>query len=74
MVVDRRDGLGGRPINSTDYHDEMNSEHYMEWFTKQLLPNIPDTTIIVVDNVAYHNKQKDKPPITANKKTRLNAV
>ena len=24
--------------NSTDYHDEMNSKHYMEWMTQQLLP------------------------------------
>lgn len=24
--------------NSADYHDEMNSEHFMEWFTEQLLP------------------------------------
>ena len=54
--------------NSTDYHDEMNSEHYMEWFTKQLLPNVPDNAVIVVDNATYHNKQKDKPPTTANRK------
>ena len=54
--------------NSTDYHDEMNSEHYMEWFTKQLLPNIRDIAVIVVDNATFHNKQKDKPPTTANKK------
>ena len=54
--------------NSTDYHDEMNSEHYMEWFTKQLLPNVPDDAVTVVDNATYHNKQKDKPPTTANKK------
>ena len=24
-------------IDSTDYHDEMNTEHYIEWFTQQLL-------------------------------------
>ena len=57
--------------NSPDYHDEMNSEHYMEWFTKQLLPNVPDTAVIVVDNATYHNKQKDKPPTTANKKDEI---
>ena len=36
--------------NSADYQEEMNSEHFMEWFTKQLLPNIPDNAVIVVDN------------------------
>ena len=54
--------------NSADYHDEMNSEHFMEWFTEQLLPNIPDKTVIILDNATYHNKQKDKPPTTATKK------
>ena len=54
--------------NSADYHDEMNSEHFMEWFTEQLLPNIPDNSVIVVDNASYHNKQKDKPPTTATRK------
>ena len=54
--------------NSADYHDEMNSEHFMEWFTEQLLPNIPHNSVIVIDNATYHNKQKDKPPTTANRK------
>ena len=54
--------------NSADYHDEMNSEHFIEWFTQQLLPNIPPTSVIVLDNASYHNKQKDKPPTTANRK------
>ena len=36
--------------NSADYHNEMNSEHFMEWFTKQLIPNILDNAVIVVYN------------------------
>ena len=27
--------------DSADYHDKMNHQHYMEWLTQQLLPNIP---------------------------------
>ena len=54
--------------NSADYHDEMNSEHFMEWFTEQLLPNVPQNSVIVIDNATYRNKQKDKPPTTANRK------
>ena len=46
----------------------MNSEYFMEWFTKQVLLNIPDNAVIVLDNATYHNKQKDKAPTTANKK------
>ena len=33
--------------NSAAYHDEMNSEHIIEWFTQQLHPNIPPTSVIV---------------------------
>ena len=46
----------------------MNTEHYMEWFTQQLLPNLLPNSVIIVDNTTYHNKQKDKPPTTANQK------
>ena len=30
--------------------------------------NIPDNSVIVLDNTVCHNKQKDKAPTTANKK------
>ena len=53
--------------NSADDHDEMNQQHYMEWLTQQLLPNIPPNSVIILDNVGYHNKLKDKPSTTANK-------
>ena len=48
--------------NSADYHDEMNSEHYMEWLTKQLLPGLDRPRVNILDYASYHNKQKDKPP------------
>ena len=54
--------------NSADYHDEMNAEHFMDWFTHQLLPNIPPNSVIILDNATYHNKQKDKAPTTATRK------
>ena len=40
----------------------------MEWFTEQLLPNIPQQSVIILDNATYHYKQKDKPPTTSNRK------
>ena len=35
----------------------LNSERFIEWFTQQLLPNIPPISVIVLDNALYHNKQ-----------------
>ena len=54
--------------NSTDYHDQMNSEHYIEWLTEQLLPGLDRPTVIILDNATYHNKQKDKPPTSNDRK------
>ena len=69
--VDDADLVFKCKTNSADYH-EMNTEHYMELFAQQLLPNVPPNSIIIVDNATYYNRQKDKPPITANKKMTLN--
>ncbi len=47
-------------INSADYHNVVNSEHYLEWMTTQLLPSLQEPSVIVLDNVRYYNKQRDK--------------
>lgn len=57
--------------NSQDYHDEMNSEHFLEWMNKQLLPALEEPSVIILDNATYHNKQKDKPPTTQNRKDEI---
>ena len=53
--------------NSVDYHDEMNSEHFIEWMTEKLLPTFDEPSVIILDNASYHNKHRDKPPTTQNK-------
>ena len=57
--------------NSANYHDEINNQHFMEWLTQQLLPNLPPNSVIVLDNTTYHNKLKDKPPMTAKKRDEI---
>ena len=66
--VEGADLVFSSKTNSTDYHDEMNSKHYMEWMTQQLLPRLEEPTVIILDNASYHNKQKDKPPTSTDKK------
>ena len=54
-------------MNSADYHNEMNSEHFMEWFTRQLLPNIQNNSVIVLDNTADIPQQtKRQTPYDCN--------
>ncbi len=39
-----------------DYHGQMNRGLFLKWFTEKLLPNIPDKSLIVMDNATYHNQ------------------
>nr|XP_022917224.1 uncharacterized protein LOC111426774 [Onthophagus taurus] len=53
---------------SGDYHDEMNFENFSKWFKTQVLPNLPDNSIIVMDNAPYHSVQIHRPPTSSSKK------
>ena len=43
-----------------DYHDDMNSQNFTRWLREQLIPNLPEKSILVLDNAAYHNIQVDR--------------
>ncbi len=47
---------------TADYHDEMNSDHFLEWFEQQPLLNIPPNLLIILDNASFHSCVEDKPP------------
>lgn len=58
--------------NSGDYHGSMDEVNFTRWFTEQLLPNIPDKSVIIMDNAPYHNMYKDDgTPSLSSKKTVL---
>jgi len=42
-----------------DYHGQMDWNNFSKWFTKQLLPNIPKHSIIIMDNASYHNTTEE---------------
>ena len=56
-----------------DYHGQMNFENFCKWFTESLLPNIPASSLIVMDNAPYHNVYVDGMfyPTTSVKKADL---
>jgi hypothetical protein len=45
-----------------DYHGQMNAENLKKWVSSQVLPNLPPGSIVVRDNMPYHEKQVDKVP------------
>lgn len=47
-----------------DYHGQMNWDLFKKWFTEMLLPNIPKNSLIIMDNVPYHNTLSEHSPPT----------
>ena len=41
--------------DNRDYHTEMNGKVFLKWVTKQLIPNLPQNSDLVMDNAPYHN-------------------
>lgn len=57
--------------NNGDYHDQMNSDTFENWFRMQLLQNIQPSSIIVMDNASYHSRKIHKPPTTSSNKATI---
>lgn len=38
-----------------DYHTNMNWDNFSKWFQEKLLKNIPENSLIIMDNAPYHN-------------------
>jgi len=47
-----------------DYHGQMNWDLFMKWFSEMLLPNIPQNSLIIMDNASYHNTLSEHSPPT----------
>lgn len=60
-----------RSKKTGDYHEEMDSNKFIKWFTEQLLPNIRPQSTIVMDNASYHSVQLDKAPTMATRKSEI---
>ncbi|KAL6446087.1 hypothetical protein ACFW04_001027 [Cataglyphis niger] len=56
--------------HTRDYHDEMNSDTFHEWF-KNILPLLDDNAVIVMDNAPYHSMKLEKLPNISWEKTEI---
>lgn len=55
-----------------DYHGQMNWDNFSKWFETQLLPNIPENSLIILDNAKYHNVFADDAfPVPTTRKEAL---
>ena len=53
-----------------DYHGQMDSELFTKWFKEKLIRNIPNNSLIVMDNASYHNllSPRSAPTPTCSKR------
>lgn len=55
-----------------DYHGQMNWDLFKKWFTEMLLPNIPEHSLIIMDNAPYHNiLSEHSPPSPQSSKKKI---
>ncbi|XP_028158200.1 uncharacterized protein LOC114351259 [Ostrinia furnacalis] len=45
-----------------DVNFYMNFDTYVKWLNEMLLPNLPENSVIVMDNAVYHNARSSKIP------------
>ena len=50
-----------------DYHGEVNTDLFSVWWNEKLLPNLPQNSIIVIDNASYHNTTTEDSRIQSKK-------
>ena len=48
-----------------DYHGQMNWDIFKKWFLEKLLPNIPESSLIIMDNAPYHKVLSENSAPTA---------
>ena len=54
----------GMSTDGGDYHTEMNSNIFEQWIERQLVPALPQKSIIIMDNTSYQSVRVEgaKPP------------
>jgi transposase len=55
-----------------DYHGQMNGDIFKKWFCEKLIPNIPQHSLIIMDNAPYHSVlSKNSPPSESSSKSAI---
>ena len=55
-----------------DYHEEMNSEVFENWFA-EILPKLDKEAVIIIDNASYHSRKSEKVPNASTRKADVQA-
>ncbi|XP_063911961.1 uncharacterized protein LOC135128812 [Zophobas morio] len=55
-----------------DYHEEMNSEVFENWFA-EILPKLDKEAVIIIDNASYHSRKSEKVSNASTRKADVQA-
>lgn len=56
---------------SDDYHDDMDFQNFSKWVHECLLANLPEDSVVIMDNASYHNNELDKKPTMSTLKKEI---
>ena len=56
-----------------DYHKEMSSVVFLDWFRNTLIPSLEKPSLIVLDNASYHNTRSEdcRTPTSGSRKAEM---
>ena len=54
-----------------EYHQDMNADVFKNWFLVKLIPNLPEKSVVILDNASCHCRQVDKIPNMNTKKAEM---
>ena len=54
-----------------DYHQDMNANVFENWFLEKFIPNLPEKSVVILDNASYHCRQVDKIPNMNTRKAEM---
>lgn len=57
--------------SSLDYHQDTDARLFEDWFENRLLKNIPQNSVIIMDNASYHSRQEKIIPNTSSTKVEI---
>lgn len=49
----------------------MNFSNYIKWLNNELIPNLPDKSLLVLDNASYHNILGEKHTTSGTTKSEM---
>ena len=57
-------------VQSEDYHNDITFETFLDWFMENI-HELPENSVIVIDNASIHNKRPEGSPNSKTKKAEL---